>query len=52
VFATSTGSRIAGAAALVRLLRTYFATFGAPDEIYTDGGPEFTAFVTEKFFRT
>ena len=38
-FGTSLGSNIAGAAALVRLLRTYFATFGVSDEISTDGGP-------------
>ena len=36
VFGTSLGSSIAGAAALVRLLRTYFAAFGVPDEISTD----------------
>ena len=52
VFGTSLGSNIAGAATLVRLLRTYFAAFGVPDEISTDGGPEFTAFVTQQFLKT
>ena len=52
VFGTSLGSNIAGAAALVRLLRTYFATFRVPDEISTVGSPEFTAFVTQQFFKT
>ena len=51
VFGTPTGSRIAGAAALIRLFRTYLATFGVPEEISTDGGPEFTAFTTENFLR-
>ena len=51
VFGTTTGSRIAGAAALIRLFRTYFATFGVPEEISTDGGPEFTAFTTANFLR-
>ena len=52
VFGTSLGSNIAGAVALVRLLRTYFATFGVPDEISTDGGPEFTAFASQQFLKT
>ena len=52
MFGTSLGSNIAGAAALVHLLRTYFATFGVPDKISTDGGPEFTAFVTQQFLET
>ena len=52
VFGTSLGSNIADAADLIRLLRTYFATFGVPDEISTDGGPEFTAFVTQQFLKT
>ena len=51
VFVTPTGSRIAGAATLIRLFRTYFATFGVLEEISTDGGPEFTAFTTEHFLR-
>ena len=37
---------------MVRWLRTYFATFGLPDEISTDGGPEFTAFGTQQLFKT
>ena len=39
VFGTSLGSSIAGAGALVRILQTYFETFGVPDEISPDGGP-------------
>ena len=52
VFGTSPGSNIAGAAALIRLVRTYFGTFGVPDEVSTDGGPEFTAYATQQFFIT
>ena len=37
------GTTVTGANALVRLLRSYFATFGMPEEISSDGGPEFTA---------
>ena len=52
VFETSSGSSMAGAAASVRLLRTYYATFGVLNEISTDGGPEFTTFVTQQFLKT
>ena len=52
VFGISLGSNIAGAVALVRLLQTYFATLGVPDEISTDGSPEFTAFATQQFLKT
>ena len=39
IFATAPGLSVAGAAALVCLLRVFFATFGVPVEISTDGGP-------------
>ena len=51
VFGTPAGITVTGANALVRLLRSYFATFGVPEEIFSDGGPEFTAFVTQDFMR-
>ena len=51
VFGTPAGTTVTGANALVRLLRSYFATFGVPEEISSDGGPEFTAFVTQDFMR-
>ena len=50
-FGTPAGSTVTDANALVRLLRSYFATFGVPEEISSDGGPEFTAFVTQDFMR-
>ena len=37
VLGTPSGTSVAGAAALVGLLRAYFATFGVPEEISTDG---------------
>ena len=46
------GSSLTGAKALVSLLRSYFATFGVPEELSSDGGPEFTASVTKAFLRT
>ena len=52
VFATPTGSSLTGAKALVSLLRSYFATFGVPEELSSDGGPEFTASVTKAFLQT
>ena len=51
VFDTPAGTTVTGANALVRLLRSYLATFGVPKEISSDGGPEFTAFVTQDFMR-
>lgn len=38
-----------GAKGLVNTLRTTFATFGIPDELSSDGGPEFTSHTTTKF---
>ena len=35
----------------IRHLRTLFATFGVPEELASDGGPEFTASHTENFLR-
>ena len=37
-----------GASGLVKLLKNTFTTFGAPEELASDGGPEFTASVTRK----
>ena len=51
VFGTPAGTTVTGANALVRLLQSYFATFGVPEEISSDGSPEFTAFVTQDFMR-
>ena len=52
VFGTSPGSSTRGAAALVRLLRSYFGVSGVSEKIATDGGPEFTASATETFLKS
>ena len=49
VFGSPPGSHLAGASGLVRHLRTFFATFGVPEELSSDGGPEFTAGCTKDF---
>ena len=51
VFSTPTGSSWSGARGLIACLRSFIATFGAPDEIASDGGPEFTASLTTEFLR-
>lgn len=40
-----------GAHGLISCLRSNFATFGIPDELSSDGGPEYSAFDTEEFLR-
>ena len=41
-----------GAKGLVACLRRVFVTFGIPDELASDGGPEFTSDATRQFLRT
>ena len=43
---------MASAAVLVRLFRTYFATFDVPEELSSDGGPEFRTSATQTFLQT
>ncbi|XP_032241925.1 uncharacterized protein K02A2.6-like [Nematostella vectensis] len=45
-------TNLAGSTGLIRHLRTFFATFGVPEELSSDGVPEFTAKATEGFLRT
>ena len=40
-----------GSAGLIRTLRTVFATFGVPEELSSDGGPEFTAEETKMLLK-
>lgn len=42
---------VAGSAGLIRHLRSFFSTFGVPEEISSDCGPEFTAKGTRDFLR-
>ena len=45
------GTSFAGAKSLCRALRGFFATFAVPEEIATDGGPEFVAQKTKDFYK-
>lgn len=40
-----------GATGLINCLKRTFVTFGIPDELTTDGGPEFTATATRQFLK-
>ena len=40
-----------GARGFCRALRSYFSTFGVPDELSTDGGPEFSAVETQDLLK-
>ena len=51
VFSSIAGTTLAGAAGLIRHLRSFFATFGVPEELASDGGPEFRAGNTEAFLK-
>ena len=52
IFQTPSGSAWSGARGLIRCLRVMFSTFGAPVEISSDGGPEFSASLTKEFLET
>ena len=49
VFKCVPGSPQSGAEGLISCLRNYFARFGVPIELASDGGPEFTAGATSRF---
>ena len=49
VVQVKTGNGPSGAKRLCQALRQVFATFGVPEEISSDGGPEFVANETEDF---
>ena len=51
VLSATKGSNLSGAQGLARHLRSFFATFGVPEELSSDGGPEFTAKSTEDFLK-
>jgi len=52
VLGATSGTDYAGANGLIRHLRAFFATFGVPEELSSDGGPEFSSGATESFLRT
>ena len=41
-----------GSAGLIKILREVFSTYGVAEELASDGGKEFTAEETQKFFRS
>ena len=49
IWSTPSGTNYSGARGLISCLRCHFATFGVPDELSSDGGPEFTASLTKEF---
>ena len=49
VFRAPHHTALAGAQGLICALRSLFATFGVPEEISSDGGPEFVASETQSF---
>ena len=51
VFRAPHHTALAGAQGLICALRCLFATFGVPEEVSSDGGGEFVASETKKFFR-
>jgi hypothetical protein len=46
VFGAASGTDLAGSNGLFRQLRALFVTFGIPEELSSDGGPEFQAAAT------
>ena len=52
IYSTPVGSANAGARGLISCLRKSFGTFGVPEELSSDGGPEFTASDTKTFLTT
>lgn len=51
VLGSPASTDLAGSSGLIRHLRTFFATFGVPEELSSDGVPEFTAKPTEDFLQ-
>ncbi|XP_012939004.1 uncharacterized protein K02A2.6 [Aplysia californica] len=51
IFSTPSGSPHSGAGGLIACLRSFFTTFGVPEELSCDGGPEFTASASGEFLQ-
>ena len=51
IFGSPSGTVFAGASGLIKHLRAFFARFGVPEELSSDGGPEFSAAATADFLR-
>ena len=52
IFSTPSGTAWSGSRGVIACLRSLFSTFGVPEELSTDGGPEFTADTTKEFLRS
>ncbi|XP_068198886.1 uncharacterized protein [Antennarius striatus] len=51
VLCSTAGTDMGGSAGLVHHLRSFFGSFGIPEELSSDGGPEFMAGQTQDFLR-
>ena len=51
ICATPSGSQLSGAKGLIDCLRKVMAVFGVPEELASDGGPEFAASSTSEFLK-
>ena len=51
IFFAPSGTAWSGARGLIGCLRSMFSTFGVPDELSSDGGPEFIAGATKDFLK-
>lgn len=51
IHSAKSGTVSAGADGLVASLRKFFSTFGIPEELSSDGGPQFTSETTRTFLR-
>ena len=51
VLSSTGGTNLGGFSGHVRHLRSFFAAFGVPEELSSDGSPEFIAGETENFLR-
>ena len=49
IYKVKTGSQSSGSSGLILLLKRFFATFGIPKEVSSDGGSEFIALETRDF---
>jgi len=52
IFSSPSKSLTSGAAGLIAHLRNFFRMFGVPEELSSDGGPQFKALATEEFLST
>ena len=49
IFKIAQGTKMSGSKGLIACLRRWFGTFGVPEELASDGGPEFTSKETQDF---